>query len=221
MYKKYLYERFKFTEEYKNEVVEFLRHTTNVEIGGHQLWDGYRTHLMQSPWELSDFIFALKKHEKDTGKKLKRFLEVGFASGANNTILHKFFNFENIVGIDLFTSSLDGFNLNANMIRKNLVLISGDSTANRTLKLTESLGPFDLIFIDANHTYDYVKQDFENYVKYLDKGGVIAFHDIDCPDWPGINKFWNELKMTEKYNMTEFVCRDYRLQFGIGMITMR
>ena len=221
MYKKYLYERFEFTEEYKNELIEFIRHATNVEIGGHQLWDGYKTHLMQSPWELSDFIFALKKHEQDTGIELKRFLEVGFASGANNTVLHKFFEFDHIVGIDLFMSSIDGFNLNANMVRKNLVLISGDSTAERTLQLTEMLGSFDLIFIDANHTYDYVKQDFENYSQYLDKGGVIAFHDIDCPDWPGINKYWNELKETGKYEMQEFVCKGHRLQYGIGMITMK
>jgi len=221
MHEKYLYDRFEFTESYKNELIEFIRHFTNVEIGGYQLWDGYRTHLMQSPWELSDFIFALKKHEQDNGIKLKRFLEVGFASGANNTILHKFFEFEHIVGIDLFTSALDGFNLNANMVRKNLVLITGDSVADRTKQLTEMLGPYDLVFIDANHTYEYVKQDFQNYSQYLDKGGVIAFHDVDCPDWPGINKFWNELKELGKYETQEFICRGHRLQYGIGMLTMK
>ena len=55
----------------------------------------------------------------------------------------------------------------------------------------------------------------------LDKDGVIAFHDIDCPDWPGINKFWNELKETEKYEQVEFVSKDYLIQYGIGMLTLK
>ena len=91
----YLYERFEFTEEYKNDIIEMLRHNTNVEIGGHKFFDGQRTHLMQSPWELADFIFELKKHETNTGHKFNSFLEVGFSSGINNSVLNKFFNFFN------------------------------------------------------------------------------------------------------------------------------
>ena len=60
MESKYLYDRFEFTEKYKNEIIEMLRHNTNVEIGGHRNFDGQRTHLVQSPWELADFIFELK-----------------------------------------------------------------------------------------------------------------------------------------------------------------
>ena len=63
MVNEYLYDRFELTKKYKNEIIEMLRYNTNVEIGGHRLWDGQRTHLMQSPWELADFIFELKKHE--------------------------------------------------------------------------------------------------------------------------------------------------------------
>ena len=217
----YLYDKFEPTEEYKQEVIEMVRHNTNVEIGGYRIWDGQRTHLMQNPWELADFVFALKKHELDKGIGFKRFLEVGFSSGINNTVLNKFFKFEHIVGVDLFTSNVNGNNLLANLMRKNLTLICGDSTDPRTLDLVERLGPYDLIFIDANHIYDYVRKDFENYRNYLTKGGVIGFHDIDCPDWPGINRFWSELKATGKYEMKEFVCRGYELQYGIGMLWKR
>lgn len=62
--KKYIYERFEFTKKYHGQVVEFLKHNTNAEIGGYRIYDGQGTHLMQSPYELADFIFALKKHEK-------------------------------------------------------------------------------------------------------------------------------------------------------------
>jgi hypothetical protein len=36
---------------------------------------------------------------------------------------------------------------------------------------------FDFIFIDGDHNYEVVKSDFEQYVKYLKKGGLMFFHD--------------------------------------------
>jgi len=122
---------------------------------------------------------------------------------------------------DLFNSEVNSSTLQANMQHKNLVLISGDSTSDRVIGLVNSMGPYDLIFIDANHTYEYVKKDFENFKPFLEKGGVMAFHDIDCPDWMGINKFWKELEDGGKYNMQTFVKRGYLLRYGIGMLTIK
>jgi len=221
MEREYLYDRFELTDKYKNEIIEMLRHNTNVEIGGHRIFDGQRTHLMQSPWELADFIFELKKHEINTDCKLNSFLEVGFASGANNSILNKFFNFKQIVGLDLFSSNLNSDNLLGNMLHKNLTLICGNTRSNYVIDLANKLGPYDLIFIDADHTYEGVKSDFNNYLPMLSKRGVIGFHDVECPDWMGINKFWNELENTNKYNMKKFVKKEYLIQYGIGMLSKK
>ena len=218
---KYIYDRFEFTEKYRNELIELIKHQTNIEIGGNRLFDGARTHLMQSPYEYPDFLFALKKHEQEWGKKLSTFLEIGFSFGINNTFLHKFFKFDEIVAIDIFSPAVNSSSLVANLTHKNLTLLCRDSTAKSTVHIAGKLGPYDLIFIDANHTYDFVKKDFYNYEPFLSEGGVIAFHDVDCPDWPGIKKFWNELRETGKYNQQEFVCRDYLLQYGIGMLTIK
>jgi glycosyltransferase involved in cell wall biosynthesis/predicted O-methyltransferase YrrM len=43
--------------------------------------------------------------------------------------------------------------------------------------------PIEFIFIDADHTYEKVKQDFELWFPKLTSGGVIAFHDTVA--WPG------------------------------------
>ena len=94
---KYIYDRFEDSKEYKQEVVELIRNLTNIEVGGKRFWDGQRTHLMQSPWELTDFIFALKGYEASNKMKFRKFIEVGFSSGFNNSILNKFFKFEHIV----------------------------------------------------------------------------------------------------------------------------
>ena len=218
---KYLYERFELTDDYKEELIEFIRHQTNGEIGGHRMYDGTHLHVMQSPWELADFIFALKKHEVDNDFKIQSFLEVGFSAGQNNSLLNKFFNFDNIVGLDNFSSHINTGALHANLRHKNLTLAIGDSTSKRIIDLVSKMGKYDLIFIDANHTYEYVKKDFENFKPFLEKGGVIGFHDVDCPDWRGINKFWKELEATGKYSMQTFVERGYRLQYGIGMLTIK
>ena len=87
----YLYDRFEFTDAYKNEVIELIRHNTNAEIGGYRIYDGQGTHLMQNPYEFADYIFALKRIEQETGQEVFPFFsEGGFGAGINNTILNKF-----------------------------------------------------------------------------------------------------------------------------------
>ena len=217
----YLYDRFEFSESYKDEVIEMFRHNTNVEIGGYRLYDGTNTHLMQNPCELADFIFALKEHERDNSFEFKKFLEIGFSSGINNTIINKFLNFEEIVAVDNMSSLINTDTFRANLRHKNITLIVGSSVAESILKKMKALGGYDLIFIDGNHNYDFVKQDFDNSLAMLNEGGVIAFHDVDCPDWPGIKKLWDELKETGKYNQTAFVKRGFIIQYGIGLLTVK
>ncbi len=61
---------------------------------------------------------------------------------------------------------------------------------------------FDFIFIDGDHTYDAVKQDFFQWFPLLQQGGIIAFHDsapvTSTADlfagWPGPIKLVAELK---------------------------
>jgi hypothetical protein len=58
--------------------------------------------------------------------------------------------------------------------------------------------PFDYIFIDGDHSYEAVKQDFEDWYPKLSKGGVVAFHDSTMwrggmPYWPGPSRLCDEL----------------------------
>jgi predicted O-methyltransferase YrrM len=48
----------------------------------------------------------------------------------------------------------------------------------------------DLIFIDADHSYNSVKKDILEYTPKLKDHGILAGHDID---YPGVNKAVNEL----------------------------
>jgi len=53
-------------------------------------------------------------------------------------------------------------------------------------------GKVDFVFIDANHSYAYVKSDTENALKMLSDRGVILWHDYDFIH-PGVFKYINEL----------------------------
>jgi predicted O-methyltransferase YrrM len=48
----------------------------------------------------------------------------------------------------------------------------------------------DLVFIDANHSYDYVKKDIIKYTPKLKENGLLTGHDID---YPGVNRAVNEM----------------------------
>ena len=205
----------------KEDFVEFLRHQTTAEYGGNQIFDGRRSHLMHIPEELADFIFFLKQHEKKLAKKIKNFLEIGFSSGKTNTILNKFFNFEQIVAVDNFSAHISTNDLWANLMRKKLVLISGNSDEKKIISTVEKFQPFDLIFIDGSHEYKDVKNDLTIYSKFLSKNGVLAIHDLHNNDYPDVSKAWNEFKIKNKFHFKEFVCKKYFFICGIGLVTKK
>jgi predicted O-methyltransferase YrrM len=90
-------------------------------------------------------------------------------------------------------------------------LIAADSHKKETVKEVEKLGPFDFIFIDADHTYKGAKTDFDNYMPLLKDGGIMVLHDVvkhgkHHPD-VDVDMLWAEIK--EKYDTVEFIDHDY------------
>jgi len=49
--------------------------------------------------------------------------------------------------------------------------------------------PIDFLFIDGNHSYFHVKQDYRLWSPFVVKGGLIAFHDYGNPGWEGVRRF--------------------------------
>jgi cephalosporin hydroxylase len=76
-----------------------------------------------------------------------------------------------------------------------LYLIRDSSILKKTFnKVKEILDnkTIDFLFIDGDHSYKAVKSDFENYSKFVRKGGIVAFHDINLIK--DVKRFWNEVK---------------------------
>lgn len=77
----------------------------------------------------------------------------------------------------------------------------------------------DFLFLDADHTYEGVRRDFEMYSPLVDKNGIIAFHDILVnPQEPNIetHRFWNETK--NNYAHIEIIENRNQGLMGIGFI---
>ena len=57
----------------------------------------------------------------------------------------------------------------------------------------------DILLIDGDHSYEMCKADFENYEKFVRKGGYIFMHDTI--HWEGVRRFFPEIKYP-KINLT-------------------
>jgi len=87
-----------------------------------------------------------------------------------------------------------------------VVTIEADSHDPQTVhQVEEALDgePLDFLFIDGDHSYEGVKQDYEKYAPLVREGGIIAFHDIvEKPEdaWynDDVHKFWTELRSEEE-----------------------
>ena len=161
--------------------------------------------------------------------KPKVILEIGTAGGGT------LFLFSNIADEEATLISVDLYQTIEERIlfkyikkeKQKIFLIQGDSHSIETLRKIEGIlrdNKVDFLFIDADHSYEGVKKDFEMYSPLVRKGGIIAFHDI-IPDYyakrgiklaSGVYKFWNEVK--EKYEHLEIVKDRNQNAFGIGVL---
>lgn len=94
----------------------------------------------------------------------------------------------------------------------------GDSTSEDIVGRARELGPYDAVFIDANHTLPFVTKDWENYGPMA---RIVAFHDINFkqkPEQPykGIEvpQFWDSIKGGYRHEE----CRLEKRHNGIGVL---
>lgn len=108
-------------------------------------------------------------------------------------------------------------------------LLAGDSTAPETIAAIRSYFPdgIDFVLLDGDHSYEGIRQDYENYAPLVKPGGLIAFHDIVEDNetrhgvitggWAGgVPRFWREIRA--QYEHVEFVDNPQQDGLGIGVL---
>lgn len=179
----------------------------------------------------NEILKLLKILHKD---KPKCILEIGTASGGT------LFLFTRVIAEDALIISIDlpggifggGFPKwkvplykAFALPKQKMYLIREDShrlsTLNRIKKILKGT-KIDFLFIDGDHTYKGVKQDFEMYSPLVKENGKIAFHDIvPHPMHPNskVNLYWNEIK--KNYNYEEIIDDWNQGLWGIGLLKNR
>jgi predicted O-methyltransferase YrrM len=132
---------------------------------------------IQSPYEFKTLLDAIEAR-KPTG-----ILELGSANGGTAALfLTVVADGGTVVSVDIEPRPTR--TLVARLSRRSgrkLRFMTGHSSDKRTVERVERLfagGSPDVLFIDADHSYQGVLRDFELYSRLVKPGGLIALHDI-------------------------------------------
>ncbi len=170
----------------------------------------------QQPDELLWFLMTLNK--------VKKVLEIGTAEGRTMKMLAKIAEPGSLfrcIDPDIGVMS-EEWKKNAEDLRKqghDVERITASSVDERAWNWAKQWAPYDLVFIDGDHTYEGVVADFSLYHKL---GLRLAFHDINHPDEGpggkdfGVKRFWSELKDRDYGFSMECSVTGYYM--GIGLI---
>jgi predicted O-methyltransferase YrrM len=182
-----------------------------------------QTNLLQDLTEFNSFLKFIRKHN------IGRYLEIGSKHGGSlwriGSSLPKG---SRIVSVDLphgdtsFKESEPHLRACVEELRRlgyDAHLFLSDSTEPETVERVRELGPFDLVFIDANHTEPFVWKDWYNYGPMAE---VVAFHDINWSRLvPNSKKMpievprvWAKLKLEFKHLEIKHCVQDN----GIGIL---
>ncbi len=182
--------------------------------------------MHQKKEELIEFIELIKK------SKPKFILEIGTSEGGTLFFFTKFANPKaKIITIDLpiirsyasYSPAKIPFFKLYRLKKQKIHFLRKDSHQTSTIKNVKKIlknSKLDVLFIDGDHTYEGVKQDFENFSPFVRRNGIIAFHDIvehlpesNCK----VSQFWNDIK--DNYEYKELITRNNENWAGIGIIT--
>jgi predicted O-methyltransferase YrrM len=164
-------------------------------------------------------------------RRPKALLEIGTCNGGTFFVLCRLADpHATVISLDLpggrFGGGYGGYRVpvlrRMKRPQQRLHLLRADSHNPSTLGRVTSLlqgTRLDLLFIDADHAYEGVRQDFEMYSPLMKPGGIVAFHDIISGRVElvgGVEQFWNEIKT--RYRYSEIIESPRQPWGGIGVL---
>lgn len=140
-----------------------------------------------------------------------RVLEIGVLFGVGAAFMHTalapFYKRVHLVLLDPFdgyygTDHLDpltGQKVTRAAVERNLTrasippqdatILEGFSTDDAVLDSARQSGPYDVIVIDGDHSYEGVQSDFQRYADLVRPGGILIVDDYGSKDWPEVTRF--------------------------------
>lgn len=216
---------------------EILPQTPGLKLEYDQLfWDTNKAHPF---WPFHSYMQQDKEEFRQLcyfilDKNIRSYLEVGIHTGLQVRLLDEIFDFEKVAIANLNEigfpklpneDKLSGFKVDGAFDKNSRFYLGdfpqkfqmflGNSQSQEYAKWRQSVGHFDLTFIDADHSYQGIKKDFE-----LNTVGVshkyIGFHDIGeyQEGFIEVKKLWDEL---DGNKVTFLTYKKPPIHMGVGI----
>lgn len=135
------------------------------------------------------------------------YVEIGAYAGGSAILMLKNENVKKVISVDLGEpiSEEELINNIKNNVGERIGdynYIKGNSSSNKIVNEVNQLiadDGIDILFIDGDHTYNGVRNDFMNYSDLVNEGGFIVFDDYHCKISPDVKLFVNELTKSEYF----------------------
>jgi len=152
--------------------------------------------IWQYPNQLADLAIKLSKY------KINSYLEIGCAAGGTLIFLHEYikrFNSIKSIGIEVSIRGNQGKESLSDCNDIKIIIMH----SNKYMRNLDKNINFDLIMIDADHSYSAVKNDWNN---VSNRCKAVIFHDIVNQSCKGTVKFWKEFKSkySDTYDIYEY-----------------
>lgn len=197
-------------------IEQFIRNlgSDSLEVVGGDYEGGI--HLQQVPDEIAPLLHDLL--DLQSGRQFENYLEIGAAAGGTAYLFDYFFGFRNIILID--DNKHKKWTLRHNILKDvKYQEFIGDSHSSEAHQFADTAGdgPYDMILIDGDHSYEGVKKDAETYLGMLNLKGFVMFHDTQAS--PGVKKFFREMKVNKYFKLVkEYVSETHHRPCGIGLL---
>lgn len=205
-----------------NFILELGLNNEFLEEQPKEFYDFYGKGLGCRIWQYPNQFSKYLRFILDFSSKINSYLEIGCRFGGTYIAHTEFLkkqnkNFSKSIALDIIDCPdlLKSYiAINKQCEFKKLDSISED------FKRLMNENYFDLIFIDGNHSYEYIKNDFES---TIEKCNIQVFHDICSDACPAVNKAWVEAKRdcskTHKaYEFTDQYFSVPKKYLGIGVL---
>ena len=167
--------------------------------------------IMQVREEISEFLrILLLKNIRNN------ILEIGIGNNGGTHILWRHI-FNTVITIDMNPASIRRVKL-SEWLDGRSKFIEGRSEDPATLERVKAIvDDVDVLFIDGNHAYEYVRSDWEMYHNLVRVGGLVAFHDsLGKTNNYGVAKFLEQLS-TGLIDGKHYTMKNIFLSSNIGI----
>lgn len=152
---------------------------TNEETKGQQAICQIRT-------EMEQFLTDLEKLNLLGGK----ICEIGMGLGGSHVVFRQCFKL--VVTVEPITTVIEKFKRNNPNLKNEGIFYNGCSDEDEMINNVSGQAPYDVIFVDGDHSYEGALCDYCDYLPMLKDKGVMAWHDSKGD--PRVTKFIDNLE---------------------------